>query len=344
MHIRWAVSAVMVAAVSTFGQEAAGLARVRDDADRLRPLIKTEFAGGFLEAVSLLPEVTPRTLYVDPATREWFDQAARDTMDEARLATLKERPADETFYYNTKYGSPLAYARPFDLVSPLIDLKGRRILDFGYGTAGHLRLLASQGCEAVGVDVDPMLPVLYSLPGDQGPMPALPGVEPGTVRLVHGRWPGETPVKAAAGGGLALFISKNTLKNGYLHPAQEVDKRMLVDLGVPDEPFVREVYAAIEPGGVFLIYNLCPAPSKKGEPYKPWADGRCPFPREMLEGAGFRVEAFDVDDTAAAREMGRALAWDAEGMDLENDLFAWYTIAIRPAAGGLAPAGANSPK
>ena len=104
-------------------------------------------------------------------------------------------------------------------------------------------------------------------------------------------------------------------------------------LGVTDEAFVAAVYAALKPGGVFLIYNLCPAPSKPPEPYKPWADGRCPFPRTMLEAAGFTVAAFDAVDDDAARAMGRALSWDRgdKPMDLARDLFAWYTVAVKPA-------------
>lgn len=59
------------------------------------------------------------------------------------------------------------------------------------------------------------------------------------------------------------------------------------------------------------------------------ADGRCPFPREMLEKAGFEVSEFDRDDSSRARAMGRALGWDkGEGkMDLEDDLFGNYMLA-----------------
>jgi hypothetical protein len=33
-------------------------------------------------------------------------------------------------------------------------------------------------------------------------------------------------------------------------------------------------------------------------------------------------------DNQQARELGRLLGWDSEGgMNLEKDLFAWYTIA-----------------
>ena len=84
-----------------------------------------------------------------------------------------------------------------------------------------------------------------------------------------------------------------------------------------------------------MIYNLSPAPSKPGEAYKAWSDGRCPFSREQLEAAGFEVFAFDESDDAKAREMGRLLGWaddpdgdgPEKGMDLENDLFSHWMLA-----------------
>jgi hypothetical protein len=137
------------------------------------------------------------------------------------------------------------------------------------------------------------------------------------------------------GGGYDLFLSKNTLKNGYLHPAETVDPRMLVHLGVSDSAYVAAVYAALAPGGRVLIYNLCPAPAPPGKPYIPWADGRCPFPAAAWRAAGFRVLVFDRDDSPAARAMGHALGWDAGGpgaggMDLAHDLFATWSLFEKP--------------
>jgi len=193
----------------------------------------------------------------------------------------------------------------------------------------------------VGVDVDPMLRVLYSDDEDTGLiMNATPGGRTGELSLVIGQWPADAhtadKVKAAQPGGLDLFLSKNTLKNGYIHPAEPVDPRRLVHLGVSDEEFVAAVFAALRPGGLFMIYNICPAPAAAGQPYIPWADGHCPFPREMLEAAGLQVLDFDVVDDEAARAMGHALGWDqGEGaMNLKDDLFAWFTVARRPAADG----------
>ena len=187
-------------------------------------------------------------------------------------------------------------------------------------------MLATIGAHVVGVEVDPILRALYSSASDTGSLAR------GRVVLVHGSWPGDSEVRASAGAGFDLFLSKNTLKRGYIHPEQPVDPDRLVHLGVTDEAFVAAVFESLVPGGLFAIYNLCPAPAPPGEPYIPWADGRSPFPREVFEAAGFEVLAFDEDDTLRIRDFGRALSWDEgeEAMDLQNDLFAWFTIVRKP--------------
>lgn len=49
---------------------------------------------------------------------------------------------------------------------------------------------------------------------------------------------------------------------------------------------------------------------------------------------GFQVLVFDVDDSVSARAMGRALGWHegSQPMDLENNLFAHYTLVRKPGA------------
>jgi hypothetical protein len=149
------------------------------------------------------------------------------------------------------------------------------------------------------------------------------------VKLVHGRFPADPRVVAAVGGGYDLFLSKNTLKRGYIHPAEKVDPRMLVNLGVDDRAFLKSVASSLKPGGWFVIYNLCPAPSAAGKPYLPWSDGRCPFSAEDLAAAGFQTLVRDAVEDRAARALGAALGWDKppDGMKLEDDLFALVTIA-----------------
>jgi hypothetical protein len=183
-------------------------------------------------------------------------------------------------------------------------------------------MLALAGMEITGVDVDPSLPKIYE--GAAGRL------GPGSIKLLDGRFPAETNLVEQAGIGYDLFLSKNTLKRGYIHPArQPASPRHRIELGVPDEVFLKAVAQMLKPQGYFVIYNFCPAHAPEDKPYIPWADGECPFTKQQLELAGFEVLAFDVVDDKAARELAKALGWDAQGMQLESDLFAWYTIAKR---------------
>ena len=295
--------------------------------------MKTALARRFLDATADLPHVTTRVAFRDSSGAHYYDEARAAALPDSTRTRLVRRELDEGFYYFTRYGSPLAYARPLELLSlaGFRDVSGRKLLDFGYGTIGQLRLLASLGAEAIGVEVDPMHPVLYGQPGDQGVIHGRHGRD-GRVRLVNGRYPSTDAIVAEVGDGYDLFISKNTLKNGYLHPERPVDKRMLVDLGVGEREYMRNLYRILKPGRLAMIYNLSPAPSPPDKPYKPWADGRCPFPRAMWESAGFEVLEFDRDDGPAARAMGHALRWDQgdSPMDLRNDLFSHYTLVRRP--------------
>ena len=321
---------LLVLATAAQAEDAAKPSRVQqlqDEARALAPLVKTALAREFLGAVPKLPRITPRTIYRDSArTRAWTAREAAALPDSTR-AKLVPRELDEKFYYDTRYGSPLAYVRALEILGEhgMKSAKGKRIADYGCGMLGQLRLLAENGANTIGIDVDPLLPALYSEPGDQG------RVGTGTVKLATGQWPASDAIVADVGGGLDVFMSKNTLKNGYIHPAEKVDPRMLVHLGVSDSAFVAALARSVKKGGVVLIYNLCPAPAAPGKPYIPWADGRCPFPREAWEQAGFKVVAFDTDDGPAARAMAHALGWDAgeNGMKLESDLFATWSLFER---------------
>jgi len=313
--------------------ELEGVARIQSDAKALADQATTGLAKEFLSVTSTLPPVPKRTLYLDPVKKIYLTEAEAARLDAQARNNLKPSPADETFYYNTKYGSPLAYSRPVELLgrAGIADLAGRKVLDFGYGGVGPLRLFATMGASVVGVDVDPMLPALYSWSSDQGVVPGKNRPD-GHITLIHGHYPSDAAIKARVGGGYDVIVAKNTLKRGYVHPEGAADKRRLIDLGMDDATFLGAVHDALKPGGWVLIYNLCPAPSPPGQPYKPWADGRSPFSRSAWERAGFRVEAFDKDDSTTARIMGHALGWDrGEGaMDLEKDLFATYTLMRKP--------------
>lgn len=306
------------------------VAALTRDAVALAPLFATPVVEDFLAAAPLLPAPRPRTVWRDSAATAYWNEGDVAALPDTTRARLVRRDLREGFWYFTRYGTPLAYARALEVAGEagLSSLKGKRILDFGYGGAGSIGLLAAAGAHAVGVDVDPLLRALYA---GEPALAGAPTAAGGSARAVHGRWPADASAREAVGGGYDLILSKNTLKRGYIHPERPADPRQLVHLGVDDTTFVRALHAALAPAGRVLIYNLSPAPSKPDEPYRPWTDGRCPFPRELLEREGFRVLAHDAGDDAAARAMGHALGWDrgANGMDLANDLFAHYTLLER---------------
>lgn len=315
---------------------------LRQEAAAVIPMLTAVEAVNFILSVGWLPVVDDRVIWVNREKREAKSEMEMAETPEADRAGFEQRTLPSAYFYNTRFGSPLAYVRAIELgaahVGDLPLIKGRRILDFGYGNATHLRMLASLGSDVTGVDVDPILRALYSNPDDTGTVPGAlldPPAPAGKLTLVHGAWPGkrEDPasikVREQVGGNFDLIISKNTLKNGYINPEKLVDPKLLVNLGVSNEAFVEALASALRPGGLLIIYNL--SPKQRDETYIPWADGRCPFSREMLEAKGFEIIEFDRGDNDFARRMGQALGWDRgdQPMDLENDLFALYTILRR---------------
>jgi SAM-dependent methyltransferase len=312
------------------------VARIDRDADALAPLFETRWARDFLGAAHGLPPIAPRTLWHSRDAKgirgRWLTDEQAKTLAPAERATLVRQVADEELYYETKYGSPLAYARPLELLGRMAGVPpspaGTRLLDFGYGTVGHLRTLARLGADVVGLDVDPFLRAIYAQPEDQGEAPGASGPA-GKVTLVDGRFP---EARARTGEGFDLILSKNTLKRGYVHPERPVEPRMRMDLGAPDAAFLRTLFELLKPGGRLLIYNLAPAQAPSNKPYIPWADGRSPFDPAAFRAAGFAVEVFDRDDTAFARRMAKLLGWDKgdDAMDLDHGLFATWTLVRRP--------------
>ncbi len=314
------------------------LATLRNEAQKLLPLVETEAARAFLGAVDDLPIPKARSIYYPADRSTAYTQSERDALPEAEQAALGERVVNSRFYYLTGYGSPLISVRALDLAAKHLEgsdkgapLVGKRILDFGYGSIGQLLLEASLGAHVTGVEVQPLFRAMYE--GDDGVIAGVDGAPDGELTLVHGRWPAEDgavgAVRDAQGDGYDLFITKNVLKLGYIHPQREVDPRFLVDLGVDDGAFLDAVHGALKPGGLLMIYNISPKQNPVGERYLPHADGTCPFPHEVLEAHGFEVLAFDVDDQEATLDVWAAVGYDegAPRDEVAKDLFAWYTLA-----------------
>lgn len=322
-----------------------GVARIKADAEKILPMHRSDLARGFLAAAQALEPRDAREVYANPATRTWITPDAAAALPEAERASLQKRALDEDFYYNTGYGSPLIYARPLDIVvmqTGLVkmSLAGKRVLDFGYGNIGQLRLMALRGAHAVGVDIDERLGVFYRDPTDVGEVNAVDGAgaDKGSITIIHGSWPGNADIAARvkeAGGdqGYDLIIAKNTLKNGYINPTRDADERQLVKLGVEHDVFIKALYGALKPGGYVMVYNLSPRMSRDDEPYKPWSDGRSPFTREQWEAAGFRVGALDASDDSMARQLFETLGYPTKDQSGEHDLFALYTLLRRPMPG-----------
>jgi len=316
------------------------LAALQQEALSLAATVETAAARAVLAAVPRLPPPEGRRIYRDPASRRLLSEADVAALDPAARAAWQAQDLSPVTYYYTRYGSPLAYLRPCELLgrAGLDDWHGRRVLDYGYGGIGPLRLLALCGAEAVGVDVDPFLSALYApeRAAAAAQQPAGAPDDTGRVRLLEGRWPTEPALVAAVGEGYDVFLSKNTLKRGYVHPERSADPAHLIDLGVDDATFLSQVARVLKPGGLALLYNICPPPAAADQPYVPWADGHSPFSAEQWEAAGFELLAFDQEDHVAARAQGVLLGW-GEAAELETGIFCWYTLA-RKLPAGQAPA------
>lgn len=318
-----------------------GVELLKVEAEKLAPIVDSALARQMLRGVSMLPQIDTRVVYRSKdRSRAMLEVDYKSLMaigsDPKLTEGLERKEYDEQFYYFTGYGSPLVYARVLDVLSVhgVDSLHRKRVLDFGYGSIGHLRLMACRGCEVVGVDVEPVFRALYSEPMDTGVIfNSSRDESAGLLEVYSGHWPADAAIAKLVGVGFNIITSKNTLKRGYIHPEREVDERYLVKLGVSDEAYVRAVYEALKPGGLFVIYNIAPAQNPPDKPYLPHADGRCPFPREMLEKAGFDVLAYDKDDAAKVHQIWTTLGYD-EGKGeawLKESLFAMYTVMRKPA-------------
>lgn len=301
-----------------------GLDRLKQEAVVVRGLVKSELSRSFLDSVSKLKPVERRVLWQNPETKKIFTDSEFQLLSKANQEGFAKHEYDESFYYNTAFGSPTIYALPFEHASRfgLSDWKGKKVVDFGYGMIGQLQMMAHAGAEVHGVDVLPIFTKLYSWPGDTGAIGA------GSVSIHTGQWPADRKLIDSVGRGIDLFVAKNVLKMGYIHPKRKANPNQLVDLGVSDQVFLKSLAGVMKPGGLVVIYNLSPAQSALDKPYLPWADGEYPFDWGLTKLAGFEILARDLKDDEAARSLFLALGYDnGSGIEgLKEDLYTHVTV------------------
>ncbi len=339
------------ASIFALGIASAPLLAQPDDAEpndarvveALRPLATTPAAHAWLDEGARLPDdVEPRTVHYQ-RTREGaraYTQAEHDALSDAEREGLRALECGpDGGYYDTFYGSPLAYLRAIDLGAQNLgeadkdepfSLEGARVFDLGFGQLGQLRMLAQAGAHAVGADPDPILKAIYSRPGDTGSVAHDEGPD-GSVTIVHEVWPASAHARDAVGGGFDLIIARNLIKRGYIDPPQETPAYARVDFGVDDDAFLAALHDALRPGGVLVVYTLGGKYTPPGDGYIASCDIANPWPQAEWENAGFEVLAHDTPEDDMARKAGAALGWVEMGMDLQTQLFGVYSIYRRPA-------------
>lgn len=218
-----------------------------NEAKKIRPLLKNPLSTSLLEKVPLLD--VPGNIASIYYNKK--DKLALSPEDYTRLkdtSGYQQLNLNNTYYYYTRYGTPLAYVLPFELLGNLPELASKplKILDYGFGTIGHLKLLTENNHIVHGVEIDPILNLLYKeedMANDN-------------LKLFYGYFPKDKSLVKKLDNNYDVFISKNTLKKGYVHPDIEVNKKYLLNFGVSDDDYLQAISELLKPDGYFLIYNL----------------------------------------------------------------------------------------
>lgn len=312
------------------------------DAEALSAMVRSKAAAEWLGRADDVTgsngrELPERTVYIRFRPNRAITQPEFDALPGAEREAWRAREVTPETYLSTFYGSPIAYLPALDFAGeampaapgdPEPTFAGKRVLDLGYGQIGQLEMLAACGARVTGVDVDPILTLLYddSLEPREVPNPDGPA---GTVRVLECPWPNDADCRERVGAGYDVIVARNLLKRGYVKPKEPLGGYVPVAEGMSDEEACRQFFDALAPGGVVVIYSLGPAP----DPEVPWSDIANPWARAAWEAAGFEVIRHDEDVSAPARVMFAALGY-GEPDELEADLFGVCSVYRRPAPGG----------
>ncbi len=307
-------------------------------ADRVEPLVESALAKAFVDQTRALPAIEPYKIYILPATVpeavtvEQYDRLPVEAREPLRPFTIKTQQ-----YYETIFGSPLRYARPVDLLATaggLDTLEGKKILDFGYGQIGQVRMMAMCGAHVVGTDVSSLVATLYERESDVEVTGS--AGKTGSITLHQARWPAGERAIDLVGEGYDVFIARDVLRAGKMDPQAELEAQHRVRLDVYPDFFLAELNRIMNDGGLVMIYNTGFNPPEDWPDRRLGADISSPFSRQQWADAGFELLALDANDDEAMRELGYALDMDKgeNGINLERFLFARYTLArkVRDAA------------
>ncbi|MEQ8770784.1 MAG: methyltransferase domain-containing protein [Phycisphaerales bacterium] len=274
-----------------------------------------------------------RTIYIKTRPNDAITAEAYEALPAEEREGWRAYVVTPETYHSTFYGTPIAYLPAIDYAGealrgtpddPEPTFEGRRVMDLGYGQMGQLELLAACGAEVVGVEVDPILTLLYA--DSQSPRAvANPEGADGSVRVIECLWPNEASCRDDVGGDYDVILARNLLKRGYVKPKELIGNYIPVAHGMSDEEALGHFYEALAPGGVVVIYSLGGAP----DPDKPWTDIANPWPEAAWEAVGFEVVHHDLDVSADAGAMFVALGY-SEPETVADTLFGVCSVYRKP--------------
>jgi len=108
-------------------EDTSAVAELQREARSLGPLAGSALGRRFLAGTAQLRHVAPRTVFHDSTRTRYWSATEAAALPATTRDSLLARTIDEGFYYTTRYGSPLAYLRPLDLLAAagLDDLAGK---------------------------------------------------------------------------------------------------------------------------------------------------------------------------------------------------------------------------
>lgn len=181
-----------------------------------------------------------------------------------------------------------------------------RVFDLGCGDAEFLSVVGDQGADCVGIEkaTAPITDFEQDLTIHRGTLANLDTDTPADV-----------------------FVSRNTLKRGFVRPIDGTAARFT--LGSTVHAALAAIAEKTRVGGLFCIYNV--SPTDPALAHEAHTDGHCPFSRQELEAAGFEVMLHDADATALTAAVAQQLANPA----LASGICSLLTLCVRKPTGNL---------